>query len=34
MARGKRIDHNGGGWFWEGILGRVTHVRPIFGDAP
>lgn len=22
-------DHNGGGWVWRGMIGTVTHVRPI-----
>lgn len=28
-VRAKWIDHNGGGWTWNGMCGRVTHVRPI-----
>lgn len=26
-------DFNGGGWVWHGMLGTVTHVRPIAEDA-
>jgi hypothetical protein len=31
--RGKWIDHNGGGWTWNGHCGRVTHVRPLREEA-
>lgn len=27
-------DFNGGGWVWHGMLGTVTHVRPIVEGAP
>jgi hypothetical protein len=26
---GEWIDHNGGGWTWHGLLGRMTHWRPL-----
>ena len=25
---GSWTDFNGGGWTWNGLCGRVTHVRP------
>jgi hypothetical protein len=25
-------DFNGGGWVWHGLLGAVTHVRPVSGE--
>ena len=31
--RAKWIDHNGGGWTWNGMCGRVTHVRPLREEA-
>jgi hypothetical protein len=27
------INHNGGGWTWNGMAGRFTHWRPV-GDGP
>lgn len=26
---GRWIDHNKGGWMWNGLCGRVTHVAPL-----
>ncbi len=31
--RAKWIDHNGGGWTWNGMCGRVTHVRPVCDET-
>lgn len=28
-AQAKWIDHNGGGWTWEGIAGRAVGWRPV-----
>lgn len=26
---GQWINHNGGGWTWHGLCGRLTHWRPL-----
>jgi hypothetical protein len=28
-AEAKWIDHNGGGWTWEGLCGVITHWKPL-----
>lgn len=28
---GEWIDHNGGGWTWHGVCGRMTHWQPLPG---
>jgi hypothetical protein len=33
-CRGRWIDHNGGGWTWNGHCGRITHVRPVCAEFP
>lgn len=29
-VKGHWIDHNGGGWTWHGLCGRICQWRPIY----
>ena len=31
---GAWIDHNGGGWTWHGLCGRMTHWQPLPAPPP
>lgn len=33
MVLAEWIDHNGGGWTWEGLCGRFTHWIPLTPDG-